>query len=103
MRYKIPVSIAVRRTLPNVIEYDITRHDPLGGDELRTYHANREATFFGPHTGNPARQVGGPAKTLWRADDTEMLMGFRRVYGGHTGGGAIRNLTLVSVAEICGR
>ena len=98
--YRIPVSIAIARPLPNVIEYAVTQHDPISGDETRIYHANREATFFGPHTGSPARQVGGRAASLWRADDVTMLEAFRQVYGGHTGGGAIRNVALGEGAAI---
>lgn len=82
MTYAIPVSIVVRRVLPNVIEYHVTAHDPLSGERTSFYHANREATFTGPHTGNPGRQVMGGAYTLWRSDDVEMLMAFKRRYVG---------------------
>lgn len=88
--YKVPVTITIRRTLPNVIEYNLTFHDPLSGDQTRTYHANREATFFGPHTGAPARQIEGGARTLWRGDDAAMLLAFQREYNGDR----IRNITL---------
>lgn len=74
------LSIAIRRVRANVIEYDLIFHTPFG-DETRTQHANREATFAGPWTGNPARQLTGGAFTHWRADDADMLMAFRRFYG----------------------
>ena len=73
--------IALRRTHHNVIEYDLTCSAPDVPDQTRTLHANREATFHGPHTGRgDGRQMSGGAKTLWREDDTAMLMAFRRKY-----------------------
>lgn len=78
--YRIPVTISIRRTAANVIEYTLTFHNPISGDHESTFHANREATFHGPHTGNPGRQIHGGASTLWRADDTELLLGFQRKY-----------------------
>jgi len=73
--------IALRRTHPNVIEYDLTCTAPGAPDQTHTHHANRAATFHGPHTGGGgARQMGGSAATLWRADDTAMLVAFRRKF-----------------------
>jgi hypothetical protein len=81
MTYIPESTISIRRVLATVIEYDVTTHDPIGGDQTRTLHANREATFHGPHTGNPARQVTGGASTLWRADDQAMLFAFAQRFG----------------------
>ena len=75
--------ISLRRTRDNVIEYDLTITSPMAAVEQQThtYHANRTATFFGPHTGGgDARQIEGGARTLWRDDDNQMLMAFRRKY-----------------------
>ena len=80
--FQAPVSIKVHRTMPNVIEYSVTTHDPLYGNSTRTYHANRAATFFGPHTGAPGRQLTGGARTLWRADDNDLAVAFHRQYPG---------------------
>jgi hypothetical protein len=66
------MTITVRRVGPELIEYEVI--------EGRTYHANREATFTGPHTDDPASQVHGPAYTLWRANDADMLAAFREKY-----------------------
>lgn len=85
--YRVPVTITVRRTAFNVIEYTVTHHDPISGDQSRVWHANREATFWGPHTGAPGRQVMGEANTFWREDDVDMLHAFRRGY-------TIRNITV---------
>lgn len=71
------IEITVTRTHPNVIEYMVS----CDGEE-RTYHANREATFFGPHTGQPGRQVWGPASTVWRESDAELKKVLRRKYRG---------------------
>lgn len=75
--------VSLRRIQSNVIVYDVTTN-ALGGAEpetTRTYHCNRTATFFGPHTGNGGeRQMGGGAGTLWREDDTQLLMAFRRAF-----------------------
>jgi hypothetical protein len=81
-QYRTPVSITAKRTRPNVVEYSVTTHDPIYGDETRTYHANRVATFMGPSTGWPANQLHGVARTLWREDDVDMARAFRRVYPG---------------------
>ena len=75
-----PVSITAKRTRPHIVEYSVTTHDPLYGDSTLTYHANRAATFFGPHTGAPGRQHIGGARTLWREDDDEMAAAFRLAY-----------------------
>jgi len=79
-QYHTPVSITAKRTRPNVVEYSVTTHDPIYGDQTRTYHANRVATFMGPSTGGPANQLHGGARTLWREDDAEMALAFRREY-----------------------
>lgn len=75
-----PVSITAKRTRPNVVEYSVTTHDPLYGDSTRTYHANRVATFMGPHTGGTTNQLHGGPRTLWREDDADMERAFRRKY-----------------------
>ena len=73
--------IALRRVHHSIIEYDLTYSSPVALEHTSTLHANREATFYGPHTGNGgARQVSGGAITLWRKDDTAMLMAFKRKY-----------------------
>ena len=73
--------IALRRTHPNVIEYDLTYSSPDAPDQTRTLHANPVATFHGPHTGRGGeRQMYGGATTLWREDDTAMLVAFQRKY-----------------------
>ena len=77
-----PVSITATRTRSAVVEYSVTTHDPLYGDSTRTYHANRAATFMGPHTGGPASQLHGGARTLWRESDADMEHAFRREYPG---------------------
>ena len=77
-----PVSITATRTRPNIVEYSVTTHDPLYGDSTRTYHANRVATFMGPHTGGPANQLHGGPWTLWRENDADMEHAFRREYPG---------------------
>ena len=41
LEYRFPVSIVISRPMTNVIEYSVTIHDPLSGDETRVYHANR--------------------------------------------------------------
>ena len=77
--------VTLRRVRHNVIEYDVTTITPGGAEEqsTRTYHANRTATFFGQHTGGgDARQLTGGPRTLWREDDTTLLMAFRRRYPG---------------------
>ena len=78
MDYIPESTVAIRRVRENVIEYDVTTHNPISGDSTYTRHSNREATFFGPHTGSPARQVDGAAYTLWRADDQAMLYAFKQ-------------------------
>lgn len=87
--YKVPVSIVIRRTAPNAIEYTVTHHDPLG-EFVRVWHANRAATFFGAHTGLTARQREGEVRSLWRGDDVEMLKAFQREYNGDR----IRNIVV---------
>ena len=77
-----PVSITATRTRSAVVEYSVTTHDPLYGDSTRTYHANRVATFMGPHTGGPANQLHGGARTLWRESDADMERAFHRAYPG---------------------
>ena len=73
--------IALRRVHHSIIEYDLTYSSPVDLEHTSTLHANRVATFHGPHTGRgDGRQVSGSAKTLWREDDTAMLMAFRRKY-----------------------
>lgn len=76
--YVCPVSIRIRRVRDHVIEYQVTAHDPLSGDTTHTYHANRQATFHGPYTGEYSNQVMGAASTLWREDDQQMLLSFQR-------------------------
>ena len=77
--------VRLRRTRSNCIEYDLTSNAPAAAASVSTFHANRTATFWGPHTGaGGARQVIGPAWTLWRADDNAMLIAFRRKYPGAT-------------------
>jgi hypothetical protein len=83
-------NITIRRILWNVIEYTMNsetiRGYDMGGNPIVTndetvMHANREATFFGPHTGSGnAHQVHGGASTLWREDDNQMLMAFHERY-----------------------
>jgi len=79
-KYNAPVSITAKRTHSNVVEYNVTTHDPLYGDSTRTYHANRVATFMGPHTGGTANQLHGGARTLWREDDADMARAVWREY-----------------------
>ncbi|MEY5098684.1 MAG: hypothetical protein RJA36_1403 [Pseudomonadota bacterium] len=73
----LATKVDIRRPRRNVVEYDVT----YDNGEVRTYHANRVATFFGPHDGKPAMQTGGGATTLWRDDDVEMLRAFQRAFG----------------------
>ena len=80
MAYCTPVSITAKRTRPNIVEYSVTTHDPIYGDQTATYHGNRVATFMGPFTGAPANQMHGGAQTLWREDDVDMAMAFRRAF-----------------------
>ena len=75
--------IALRRTHLSFIEYDLTYSSPDAPDQTRTLHANPVATFHGPHTGRGGeRQMYGGARTLWRKDDTAMLVAFRRKFPG---------------------
>ena len=73
--------VHVRRVVPNMIEYTLVI-DTISNPEMerRTFHANRIATFFGPHTGLPGRQVYGSAKTLWRETDKDLQQAFKRAY-----------------------
>ena len=68
------VSIAIERIAHNIIEYTLS--DANG---QWSFHANREATFHGPHGGS-ARQVHGVASTLWRERDDDMIKAFERRY-----------------------
>jgi hypothetical protein len=78
------ISVIVRRCRPNVVEYSVIAPSTSGSDypnRVDTYHANRSATFFGPHTGNGnARQIGSMAKTLWRPNDATLRSAFRRAF-----------------------
>lgn len=73
-------NVVVRRAHANVIDYTVTFSDELGSED-RAYHANRYATFHGEHTGKGnARQVMGPARTLWRETDKELRAAVKRAY-----------------------
>lgn len=75
-------TITITRAMPNVIEYSFAEGDD---EPTHTYHANRYATFHGPHTGRGgARQVLGPANTLWRERDDDLVKAFERRYPGAT-------------------
>ena len=91
LEYRFPVSIVISRPMTNVIEYSVTIHDPLSGDETRVYHANRYATFHGPFDGAFQRQVTGAAHTLWREDDVDCEEGFRGTF--HSRGYSVREVT----------
>ena len=83
LQYTPPVSVSVRRSGLNVIEYTVTTHDPISGDSQREFHANRHATFLGKWDGGAFRhQVMGGARSLWRANDNDMAVAFRGYYGG---------------------
>lgn len=77
-------AITVRKINDHTIEYDVSTQEPWDPEpETRTYHANRSATFHGPHTGNgAARQLNGPADTVWRDTDAAMIEALKREYRG---------------------
>ena len=80
------ISIKVRKIASNIIEYDVSAREPWDKEaEVRTYHANRTATFHGPHTGNGgARQLSGSADTAWRDTDAGIIAALKRQYRGAT-------------------
>ena len=72
-------SVSIRRVRANVVEYTVV-HELYGEVSVRTYHANRYATFHGVHTGAPARQIRGGARTIWRESDADLIRAARRMY-----------------------
>jgi hypothetical protein len=63
-------TIIIRRVEPGAIEYEVIQGV--------TYHADRRATFSGPHGAKAAAPI--ESTTLWRAEDSDMVAAFRERY-----------------------
>jgi hypothetical protein len=86
--FRTAQAVTIRRTADGWIEYTVARpgldvdDEPCMVDSV--WHANRSATFYGPDQGGSSlrKQVTGKVRTIWRAEDAEMVEAARRAFPG---------------------